>query len=166
MTRRLAIGAAVLVLPLAGADAALACSCAPVNVRESIRESDGAFIGRLVAVREVDPPAQGEPIGSGDPTDYVYRVGRVFNGGPGLRRGNRVRVRSVRFGATCGLPRRRGMLIGLFVERSNRRWHGNLCATATPAEMRAGSQPVEGSLSSITGIFRCEARFRYSTQPG
>ncbi len=140
MTRRLAICAAMLVLPLFGADAALACSCAPMNVRESISESDGAFIGRLVAVREVDPPAEGEPIGSGDPMDYVYRVGRVYNGGPGLRRGNRVRVRSARSSATCGLPRQRGMLIGLLVERRNRRWHGNLCSTATPREMRrAGS---------------------------
>jgi hypothetical protein len=141
MRRRLAIGAAVLALPLAGADAAGACSCAPPDVREAIRESDGAFIGRLVAVREVDRPAE---------MDYVYRVGRVFNGGPGLRRGNRVRVRSARSSATCGLPHERGLLIGLFVERRNRRWHGNLCSTTSPRQMRrAGSSdaasPAAGS---------------------
>jgi hypothetical protein len=153
MIRRLAIGVAVLAIPLVGADMALACSCAPVNVRESISESDGAFIGRLVARHEVDPRPDGEPIGTGDPVDYVYRVGRVFNGGPGLRRGNRVRVRSVRDEATCGLPNARGELIGLFVERRSRRWHGSLCATTTPRRMRrAGS-----STSSAAGSSPCNA---------
>jgi hypothetical protein len=133
-----------LAVPLVAADGATACSCAPLDEREQIAASDGAFIGRLLAVREVDPRAEGEPIGSGDPTDFIYRVGRVYNGGPGLRRGRKVRVRSVRSEVTCGLPRGRGMLIGLFVDRENRRWHGNLCRAATPARMR---QAGDGSVS-------------------
>ena len=142
MRRRIAIGAAVLAVSLLGADSAMACSCAPMNVRESIPEFDGAFIGRLVAVR---PLSDDPPISSAEPADFVYRVGRVFNGGPGLRRGNRVKVRSVRSEATCGLPDSPGHLIGLLVERRNRRWHGNLCATTTPREMRrAGSEAAVG----------------------
>src|SRR6185312_3780799 len=81
MTRRLAIAAMAVGIPLLGADAAMACSCAPINVREQLKASDGAFVGRLVAIREVNPPAQGEPTSSADPVDYVYRVGRVYNGG-------------------------------------------------------------------------------------
>ena len=104
-----------------------------------MEEADGAFVGRLLAVRVVDPPEPGEPISSGDPTDYIYRVGRVYNGGPGLRRGLRVRVRSVRAGATCGLPRIRGRLYGLLVTRRNRRWHSSLCSVVSPAAMRSAA---------------------------
>jgi hypothetical protein len=170
--RRLAIVAMALGIPLVWADAAAACSCAPVKVREQLKTSDASFVGRLVAVREVDPPAQGEPIGSGDPMDYVYRVGRIYKDGPGINSGRRVRVRSVRDEATCGLPNRPGQLIGLFVNRSHRRWNGNLCLTTTPRRMRRGAQqdretrhPSAGALSSITGIVR-GARSRYCTQPG
>jgi hypothetical protein len=137
VTRRLAIAAvAAVALPLLAADAAMACSCVPLNEREQLRKSDGAFIGRLVAIREVDPPAEGELIGSGDPIDYVYRVGQVFNRGPGLRRVRRVRVRSARSGASCGLETKRGDLEALFVNRSGGRWRGNLCLTTTPRKMR------------------------------
>ena len=79
------------------------------------------------------------PIGSGDPVDYVYRVGRVYKRGPGLRRGRRVRVRSARLGASCGLPRAKGRLYGLFVFRKDGRWTGNLCNVVTPAQMRRGA---------------------------
>jgi hypothetical protein len=135
MMRRLLTVAVALAIPLFSAESAMACSCAPSDGL-SIRDFDGVFIGRLLAVRVVDPPAAGEPIGSADPTDYIYRVGRVYNDGPGLRRGRRVRVRSVRSEASCGLPRRRGKLFGLFVDRRGGRWHGGLCGTVPPAQLR------------------------------
>jgi hypothetical protein len=112
VTRAIAAAAAALALALGAAEAAQACSCVRPDLPTAMKRADGAFVGRLVAVRVVDPPVEGEPISSGDPTDYVYRVGRVYNGGPGLRRGRRVRIRSVRSGATCGLPRTRGRLQG------------------------------------------------------
>jgi hypothetical protein len=161
--RTVAIAAMAIGVPLLGADSAAACSCAPVDVRQQLKDSDGAFIGRLVAVHEVNPPAEGEPTSSADPMDYVYRVGRVPNGGPGLHRGRRVRVRSARDGASCGLPNQIGGLIGLFVERSHHRWHGNACRTTTPRRMRRAAQGAADS--SITGISR-GARLRYCTQPG
>ena len=89
MTRGLAAAAAALVIALVAAEAAQACSCVPPRPREQLKQADGAFVGRLLAVRAVDPPAEGEPTSSGDPADYVYRVGRVAKGGPGLRRGRR-----------------------------------------------------------------------------
>src|SRR5688572_1341767 len=117
MMRRLAVAAVAIGISLLVADAAMACSCVPLNAREQLEKSDGAFVGRLVAVRVVDPPGQGEPIGSGDPTDYIYRVRRVYKHGPGLRRGHRVRVRSVRSEATCGLQNTKGELYALFLRR-------------------------------------------------
>ena len=66
---RLLVVAVAVAIPLLTADMAMACSCVPPRPREMLREHDGAFIGRLVAVREVDPPAEEEPIGSGDPVD-------------------------------------------------------------------------------------------------
>ena len=111
--RHLALVAIVLAAPLLAADAAMACSCVSPKPREQLRDADAAFIGRLVEVREVNPPAEGEPIGTGDPVDYVYRVGRIYKDPAGrLHRGGRVRVRSVRGEATCGLPNRPGALRG------------------------------------------------------
>jgi hypothetical protein len=136
MTRAIAAAGAALAIALVGAETAQACSCVRPDLPTALDQADGAFVGRLVAVRVVDPPEPGEPISSGDPTDYIYRVGRVYNGGPGLRRGRRVRVRSVRDGATCGLPRTRGRLYGLLVTRRNRRWNSSLCNIVSPAEMR------------------------------
>jgi len=135
--RRLALLVFVLGSPLLAADAAMACSCVPLKPREQIKASDAAFIGRLVAVREVEPPVEGEPIGTGDPMDYVYRVGRIYKDPAGrLHRGRGVRVRSVRGEATCGLPNRLGELRGLFVQRRQHHWHGNLCLSTTARKMR------------------------------
>ena len=155
MMRRLAVAAVTVAVSLLGADAAMACSCVPLNERERLRESDGAFVGRLVAVRVVDPPDQGEPIGSGDPTDFIYRVRRVYNGGPGLRRGRRVRVRSVRDEATCGLQSRKGELYGLFLQRRNHRWHSNLCLTTTPRRMRRAAEGASSSRAGSPGGAGC-----------
>jgi hypothetical protein len=154
--RRALAGAVVaLGVSLLAADSAAACSCVPIKVREQLKVSDAAFVGRLVEVREVDPPAEGEPIGSGDPMDYIYRVGRIYKDGPGLTRGRRVRVRSVRSEGTCGLPNRVGELIGLFVERRNHRWHGNLCLTTTPRKMRRGARSSSASSGSGPGSAGC-----------
>ena len=145
MMRRIAVAVVALGVPLMGADAAMACSCVPPDEAKLLRDSDAAFVGRLVAVRVVDPPAQGEPIGSGDPTDYIYRVGRVYKHGPGLRRGRRVRVRSVRSSATCGLPNQKRRLYALFLERRHHRWHSGLCATTTPRRMRRAAEDASPS---------------------
>ena len=154
MRRRLAIAGLAVVSLLAGADAASACSCAPSPAREKLRAADGAFIGRLVAVREVDPPADGEPVSSAGPADFVYRVGRVYKRGPRLHRGLRVRVRSTRDSASCGLPDRTGRLYGLFLYRAGHRWHSNSCLVVAPATLRrAGESAPRGAASA--GLAGC-----------
>ena len=145
MTRAIASALAALAIALVAAESAQACSCAPIDARAALRDADGAFVGRLLAVRAVDPPAAGEPTSSADPTDYIYRVGGVYNGGPGLHRGRRVKVRSVRDSASCGLPRARGRLYGLFLTRRNGRWNSNPCSVVSRAEMRAAAKPASRS---------------------
>jgi hypothetical protein len=151
MRRLGALALAATAIPLMGAGDALACSCVPPRPVAQLKASDGAFIGRLVAIRDPDPPAEGEPVVSGDPVDYVYRVGRVYKRGPGLRRGRRVRVRSSRSSASCGLPSGRGRLYGLFLERRNRRWHSNLCQVVTPAQMRHAAENASSSRAASPG---------------
>ena len=141
--RWLALAAIVLGASLLSADAAMACSCVPPNERKLLAESDGAFVGRLVAV------------GSGDPTDYIYRVRRVYKHGPGLRRGRRVRVRSVRSEATCGLQSTKGQLYALFLQRRNHRWHSNLCLTTTPRRMRRAVNSVAAGPAASPGGAGC-----------
>jgi hypothetical protein len=139
MRRGFAVAAIALGIPLLGAEAAMACSCVPPNETRLLRESDGAFVGRLLAVRGV---------GSGPKADFIYRVRRVYKRGPGLRRGRRVSVRSIRFEATCGLQSQKGELYALFLQRRNHRWHSNLCLTTTPRRMR---RAAEGSSASPAG---------------
>ena len=94
-----------------------------------LREADGAFVGRLVAVRAV---------GDGPKADFIYRVGRVYKRGPGLRRGRRVSVRSIRFEVTCGLQSTKGELYALFVHPDH--WGvgaGRALADAACADLRA-----------------------------
>jgi hypothetical protein len=85
---------------------------------------------------------------------YIYRVGRIYKDGPGINRGRRVRVRSVRSEATCGLPNFTGELFGLFVNRRNHRWHGNLCLTTTPRRLRRAAQAAS-STGSPRGSAGC-----------
>ena len=132
------MGAAVLVTAVAllGAEGAAACSCAFVAPEAKLRQSDGAVIARLVRVKPID---DGDNVhSSADPTDFIYRTGRVYKGKPkGLRRGRRLVVRSVRSSATCGLSTEVGRLTGLFMDRQGGRWHSNLCSEVTPQQMRS-----------------------------
>jgi hypothetical protein len=156
MIRRLAIAAVALAVPLVSADAALACSCVGQSDREKLKAADAAFVGRLVEVREVNPPAEGEPIGSADPVDFIYRVGRTYKGGGhGINTGRRVKVRSARLGASCGLDDRTGRLVGLFVNRTNHRWHSNSCLTTTPRRMRRAARASSAARAGSPGSAGC-----------
>ena len=138
------IGAAVLVTAIAllGPEGATACSCAFVAPETMLEQADGAVIARLV---RVGPTA--------DPTDFVYRTGRVYKGKPRLRRGRRLVVRSARSSATCGLSDEVGRLTGLFMDRQGGRWHSNLCREVTPAQMRsldrAGARAADRACGSL-----------------
>lgn len=139
------VGLAGLALLLA-AEPALACSCAATPAKEQLRRADGAVVAKLIAVEPIDDGDEVES--SGDRADFVYRIRRRVKGGPRLRKGRRLVVRSVRSTATCGLPDGVGERYGLFLDRTEARWTSGLCQTIEPADMRRldeGKEPAARS---------------------
>ena len=133
-------------IALLGAEGAAACSCAFIAPETMLEQAEGAVIAGLVgsADRRGDRPP------TADPTDFVYRTGRVYKGKPrGLRRGRRWVVRSVRSSATCGLSTEVGRLTGLFMDRQGGRWRTTLCSEVTPAQMRSTDRA--GASAADTG---------------
>jgi len=121
--RRLAIVAAVVIVAaLATPASAAACSCAPVEPKDAMRSADAAIVGRLIEV-----------VPRGDlAADFRYRVQRVYKSDRGLTKGRIVAVRSNVQGAACGLPSGDNRRYGLFLDRREGRWTGNLCAVFEP----------------------------------
>jgi hypothetical protein len=113
---------------LAFAASASACSCAPQAPAESLREADGAVVGRLVKVL---------PHGALHAV-FRYEVRHAYKGAlPGT--GRMLDVHSSRRGAACALPRRTGRGYGLFLFRRNGRWFGGLCGVVAPQRLRAAA---------------------------
>lgn len=137
---RLPIAAvAAVLLGLAFAGSALACSCARSTPAESLARSDAAIVGRLLGV---------EPRGAGRAV-YRYEVMRVYRGRRAIERGSKLGVLGSRGGAACGLPERIGARFGLFLQRDRRRWTGSLCGVVSPRRLRAAAtRPASGRISS------------------
>jgi hypothetical protein len=133
---RVAIAAvAVVLLCLAFAGHAVACSCAPVAPSESLAESDAAIVGRLLSV---------EPRGA-IRAQYRYRVRRVYRGGDAIEPGSTLRVLSPRGSAACALPDRLGANYGLFLFGDRGRWASGLCGVISPRRLWAAAQkPGDG----------------------
>jgi len=145
VTRALAGAGLLLTIVLLSAEAAMACSCAPIDPTAKLADSKGALTARLLEVKRV---TEEEPVSSADPTNFIYRTGRVLKGGArGLQRGRRLVVRSVLSDVSCGLVTEVGGLTGLFLERENGRWTSGLCSQISRAQMlRLRRQ--EGSIAS------------------
>jgi len=127
---------------LAGAQTAQACSCAFVGAGRLLAESDGAVIARHLDVRPTGDSPSAE-------VEFVYRVGRVYDGGPGLRRGRRIAVRTANSDAVCGLSRSIGRLTGLFLQRVDGHWASGSCLQISPRRMRrAGEAEAAGAVPS------------------
>ncbi|MEA2142207.1 MAG: Tissue inhibitor of metalloproteinase, partial [Solirubrobacteraceae bacterium] len=95
-----------------GAELAMACSCAPVPVRESLHAADAAFVG-VVTARRVMPSGPPGTFSSGDPAEVDFRVERAYKGALG----EQVTVHTVASGATCGIEAQVGERVGLFLQR-------------------------------------------------
>lgn len=74
--------------------------------------------------------------------------GRVYNGGPGLRRGHRIVVRTSSSDAVCGLSRTLGRLTGLFLQRVDGHWASGSCLQISARRMRRAG---EGASAAATG---------------
>ena len=110
------------------AGGASACSCAPQAPGESLREADGALVGRLVEVLPHGPLR----------AVFRYEVRHDYKGDlPGA--GGMLDVHSSRRGAACALPRRIGRNYGLFLLRSSGRWFGGICGVVAPRRLRAAA---------------------------
>lgn len=128
--RRLASSVALVVLGgLASAASAPACSCAPLEPAEALRQSDAAIVGRLVEVKPRGPLR----------AEYRYEVRRVYRGRNAIERGEMLSVRSARRAAACALPRRLGRSYGLFLHRADGRWTGGICGVIDPRKLEAAT---------------------------
>jgi hypothetical protein len=128
------IGVALVALAmLVAADGASACSCAPQAPAESLREADGAVVGRLVKVL---------PHGALHAV-YQYEVRHVYKGGDSIEAGKMLDVHGSRRAAACALPRRTGRSYGLFLSQRHGRWFGGICGVVSPRRLRlaAANQP-------------------------
>lgn len=112
---------------LVGAAGAVACSCAPQSPAESLREADGAIVGRLV---EVLPHGPLHAV-------FRYEVRNAYKGGDSIEAGKMLEVRSSRRAAACALPRRTGRSYGLFLSHRHGRWFGGICGVVSPKRLRA-----------------------------
>ena len=126
---------------LAGAETAQACSCAFVPAGRLLAESDGAVIARHLDVRPTGDSPSAE-------VEFVYRVGRVYNGGPGLRRGRRIAVRTANSDAICGLSRSIGGLTGLFLQRVDGHWASGSCLQISARRMRRAGEAAPAAAGS------------------
>jgi len=111
------------------AASANACSCAPVEPEVAMRSADAAIVGRLIEVVPRRDLA----------ADFRYRVQRVYKSGRGLRKGGVVAVRSNVQSAACGLPTGQNRRYGLFLDRSEGRWAGSLCAVVEPHRLSSAA---------------------------
>jgi hypothetical protein len=109
---------------------AQACSCAPQPPAESLREADGAIVGRLVKVLPHGPLH----------AVYRYEVRHVYKGGDAIDAGKMLEVHSSRRAAACALPRRTGRSYGLFLSQRNGRWFGGICGVISPKRLRDAAQ--------------------------
>jgi hypothetical protein len=109
---------------------AFACSCAPQAPAESLREADGAVVGRLVKVL---------PHGALHAV-YRYEVRHVYKGGEVIEAGKMLDVHGSRRAAACALPRRTERSYGLFLSRRHGRWFGGICGVISPGRLRLAAQ--------------------------
>ena len=112
----------------ATANPAYACSCVIPDPRTLLAQTDGAFVGRLTARRD---------LGDGRAL-FTFHVERRVKGAIG----STVEVESASNGAACGLETTIGARIGLFLERRAGRWTSSLCWQVTPEDLLAAAQPL------------------------
>lgn len=127
---------------LVAASGAMACSCAPQPPAESLREADGAVVGRLVKVLPHGPLH----------AVFRYEVDRAYKGG--IAKGRTLDVRGARRAAACALPRRTGRSYGLFLSRRHGRWFGGICGVISPSRLRlaAQNQPADSARAPVQPV--------------
>ena len=134
MRRNSAVGALLVLLSLALAADAYACSCRPVDLQRDLPTADGAFIGTVLE-RSV----------SGQTATYRFRVEQVYRGNVE----NRAEVVTPVGGAACGLELAVGDRVGLLLERDGNVWRSGLCSQVDPADFLALTNVQDNTLPPI-----------------
>ena len=107
-----------LAAALTTAVAALACTCAPVDLERDLPRADGAFVGTVLERRSTEASVL-----------LLFRVEQVYKGDVN----DRVEVETQRDGASCGLELGVGERVGLLLERDGELWRAGLCSQVEPA---------------------------------
>ena len=144
---RVAIAAVTAVLlGLAFAGSAQACSCAPTAPAEALARADAAIVGELLGVQPRSPSQAA----------YRYRVLRVYRGRKRIEIGSVLTVLSPRGSASCGLPTRLSKHYGLFLLGADGRWASGLCGVISPRRLwSAARQPQDGEAASSAASDGC-----------
>lgn len=116
-----------LVTLAAGVEPGRACSCAPPDPRAALAQSDGAFVGRLVARRD-----------AGQRAVLTFSVERALKGSIG----STIEVLTASNSAACGLELQPDTRVGLALDRRGGTWHGHLCTQFDPEELLAAALPL------------------------
>jgi hypothetical protein len=159
-SRRTMIVLVLAVALVAGpAGVARACSCAPQDPRKQLDRSAAAFVGTFLHREEKEPPEPGQPIDSGRPMIYTFRVDEEIK----EELGDTVEVISAAEGPSCGLEVTEGQQIGLFLDSIKGEWHASLCDQIDPDELREAAQPLpepdgEGPIALLAGASMGDVR--------
>lgn len=155
---------AVTLVPLLGADPAMACSCAMATDAEHYRSADVVFKGTLT--RTIPPKPRPDGMQSSmDPEIFVFAASRAYKG----TITNPVRVSTPVSGASCGLEISGKGPFLVFANRDTRdkQLHANLCGgtrklgakekvpfgkgtAVKPAKSSTGSAPATPSPATPT----------------
>jgi hypothetical protein len=123
--------AALVVLSLAAAAEAYACSCAPVDLERDLPVADGAMIGTVL-----------ERAVSGGTATYLFRVEQIYKGDVE----SRAEVVTPASGASCGLEVGVGERVGLLLTREGDEWRSGLCSQVDPADFLALTEVEDNAL--------------------
>jgi hypothetical protein len=126
--------AALVLLSLAFAADAYACSCLPVNLERDLPKADAAMIGTVLERRTSESSRV-----------YLFRLEQVYKG----ELENRVEVVTARGGAACGLELAVGQRVGLLLDRDGERWRSGLCSQVDPSDFLALTNVSDNTLPPI-----------------
>ena len=123
-----------MLVALAVAGEAYACSCRPVDLERDLPTADGAMIGTVLE-RSV----------RGGTATYLFRVEQVYKGDIE----NRLEVVTPASGASCGLELAVDDRVGLLLTRDGNVWRSGLCSQVDPADFLALLNVEDNTLPPI-----------------
>lgn len=131
-----------------------ACSCAPLMVRDALRQADAAVVGTVARQDAGGPAVFGAPS-----SVFTIAVEEAVKGDFGAE----VEVSSPSDGSSCGLGLQDGERVGLLLRADGDHWTSSMCEEADPDALLAAAEPLpapdgQGPIRFVTGGNFGEAR--------